>query len=226
MMSTTTGADCGERRRSIERTHRRIFDCAAHYRESPLGVHARAAPRAPTLAALAEYIEATQPSLRAGSRASTVSTDRKYRGRRFRFPGKGRKGTLLTVYDRATGAEVFSHNSGERVKTNSEAVEWLVRHRFAEGVPATVSKRFGSDADSGRAATIETVENFETIAIRFDDGEPSLEVACARHGAGHTCLADGRLLSGHDLVTPLSADRCRSLARERPPMLDETEDER
>lgn len=58
-----------------------------------------------------------------------VSTDKRYpttpgSGRMARWPGKGRKGTLLTVTD-SDGAVVLSHNSAHGFRTNSEVETWL-----------------------------------------------------------------------------------------------------
>jgi hypothetical protein len=89
------------------------------------------------LKTIAKWInEWAAPALTATVEPVTVSTDRRMPshpggGRMHRWPGKGRKGTLLTVKD-AAGEIVLSHNSAHGFRTNAEVEEWLARWILAQ----------------------------------------------------------------------------------------------
>jgi hypothetical protein len=82
------------------------------------------------LKTIAKWInEYAAPALTATVEPVTVSTDRRVpttpgSGRKARIPGKGRRGTLLTVKD-ADGEIVLSHNSAHGFRTNAEVEAWL-----------------------------------------------------------------------------------------------------
>jgi hypothetical protein len=100
---------------------------------------------APRLAQLAEFIND-----RCGSKVvatctpSETNTDRKYKGSRLRWPGKGRRGNALKVNARIElrlsgflygggpdtfekGQTIFEHDSSETYRYNAEAVRKTVR---------------------------------------------------------------------------------------------------
>lgn len=64
--------------------------------------------------------------------AGYCNTDRKIPGTRLRHPGKGRRGTLLIVTDRATGQEVYRHNAAETYRRNSDVTNWIQRRNVTE----------------------------------------------------------------------------------------------
>lgn len=72
---------------------------------------------------VAAWINASMPGYRATAEPWTTSTDRKVRGSRLRWPGKGREGYLLEVWK---GEErVLRHNSGETYRSNDEVERWI-----------------------------------------------------------------------------------------------------
>lgn len=71
--------------------------------------------------------------------AGYCNTDRKLAGTRLRHPGKGRRGTLLVVKDRATGQEVFRHNAAETYRRNSDVVYWIQKRKAEAAQACTVS---------------------------------------------------------------------------------------
>ncbi len=86
--------------------------------------------KARKLAVIAEDIKATFPQYEIILRDTVFNTDRKIPGTRLRSIGKGRKGKILEVYDRSQPypqRPIFSHNSGETYRTNSEVEEWLAQ---------------------------------------------------------------------------------------------------
>lgn len=91
---------------------------------------------APRLAQLAEQINREFPDLEAVIEQGYCCTDRKIPGTRLRRPGKGRRGNKLVVYSRTkrspSGLDrlvVFSHNSAETYRRNSEVVDWIERRK-------------------------------------------------------------------------------------------------
>ena len=77
----------------------------------------------PRLAAFASWIN-EHTVLTAEVERSYTNTDRKVG--RLRAPGKGRHGNRLLVRD-AKGREIFSHDSSQTYRHNSEVLEWLQR---------------------------------------------------------------------------------------------------
>jgi hypothetical protein len=75
---------------------------------------------------IAAWITANVPGHRATVEPSYTNTDRHSKGVRWRIPGKRRKGYLLRVYGRDQFRCVFSHDSSETYRQNSE-VEDKVR---------------------------------------------------------------------------------------------------
>ncbi|MFA5132487.1 MAG: hypothetical protein WC444_04185 [Candidatus Paceibacterota bacterium] len=58
----------------------------------------------------------------------TYNTDRPLRGTRLRHIGKGRKGYRLVVRDPVTNEVLLDHTSSETYRSNSEVIEWIVKH--------------------------------------------------------------------------------------------------
>jgi len=79
------------------------------------------------LATLARVINEEFPELFAKTYDSHCNTDRKVG--RLRWAGQGRDGTNLVVTERSTGQTVFSHNSAEPYRLNSEVEEFLEKLR-------------------------------------------------------------------------------------------------
>ncbi len=86
--------------------------------------------KARRLAVIAEDIRATFPQFLVFLRDTIFNTDRKIPGTRLRREGKGRKGKILEVFDYSKPPRerlIFSHNSGETYRTNSEVEGWLAQ---------------------------------------------------------------------------------------------------
>jgi len=76
---------------------------------------------------IARYINDNAERLqlsRATVEATSVSTDRHWRGSRLRHPGKGRKGNRIKVWD-LKGEIVLDHNAAETYRRNDEVERWL-----------------------------------------------------------------------------------------------------
>lgn len=84
--------------------------------------------RARKIPAIAVAIREEFPELRVECRPSTYNTDRKCHGGRIRIPGKGRKGTIIRVYN-AAGEQLLSHHSGETYRKNYEVEHWVEEYR-------------------------------------------------------------------------------------------------
>jgi hypothetical protein len=69
------------------------------------------------------WITENMPGLTTTVEPSWCNTDRKYKGSRLRWPGKGRSGYKLTVYRK--GAVQFTHNSAETYRSNDEIARKL-----------------------------------------------------------------------------------------------------
>jgi hypothetical protein len=99
--------------------------------------------RAPRLATLAAFINAHFPMLHAEVTPTGYCNTDRHDGR-FRIPGKGRHGNLLTVTakgavtltnfimrslkdHRKTGEEVYTHNAAETYRTNYDVINWILR---------------------------------------------------------------------------------------------------
>lgn len=72
-------------------------------------------------------------------RKSSTSGDRKIKGSRLRWPGKTRYGNKIEVTHTATKQLIFSHNSSEAYRRNSEVEEFLAllldAVRLGVGIP-------------------------------------------------------------------------------------------
>ncbi len=149
--------------------------------------------QSPRLAQLAGYINERIPYLRAEVSPSYASTDRKISGSRLRVIGEGRRGNRLDVYDRATGMRVFTHDSAQTYRTNGEAAEWVVRHRFFEGSEVVVYKQFGSHPRDRERGKVTKVVDHEHVSVRME--------------------TDGKVIvfSGHDLLTPLGSEKAQKI---------------
>lgn len=91
------------------------------------------------LATIAKWINENIPELEAEIEESFCNTDRKYKGSRLRFPGKGRTGNRLLVWLRSMPRHertqvasmrtspnyVYCHDGAETYRSNSEVEEWL-----------------------------------------------------------------------------------------------------
>jgi len=91
--------------------------------------------KAPRLATIAKWINANT-TLHAWIEEGFCDTDRKYKGSRIRFPGKGRTGNHLFVTTERVSRhamtraefykfEVISHNAAETYRSNDEVVTSL-----------------------------------------------------------------------------------------------------
>jgi hypothetical protein len=78
--------------------------------------------KAPRLGTIAKWINANT-TLVATIERGFCDTDRKFKGSRLRWPGKGRWGNRLIV--RRGGIVVLDHNSAETYRYNAEAVRAL-----------------------------------------------------------------------------------------------------
>jgi hypothetical protein len=78
--------------------------------------------KAPRLATIAKWINANT-TLTAKIERGFCDTDRKFKGSRLRWPGKGRWGNRLIV--RHGTKVVLDHNSAETYRYNAEAVRTL-----------------------------------------------------------------------------------------------------
>lgn len=85
--------------------------------------------KAPRLKRLAEIINATG-RFTASIERGYCNTDRKVRGSRLRWPGKGRTGNRLIVKDKLMGNVVLDHNAAETYRENSEVVEWMRQNKI------------------------------------------------------------------------------------------------
>lgn len=84
--------------------------------------------RAPTIKQMAAFINKWLPHLEAHVSRTTVSTDRKYAGSRLRYPGAGRKGNIIEIYERPRkplARPIHSHNAAETYRHNGELVRWV-----------------------------------------------------------------------------------------------------
>ena len=82
--------------------------------------------RAPSLKQLADFINEWLPELEARVERITESTDRKYRGSRIRWPGAGRTGNRVLVYEKSDRTRpIKEHNGAETYRHNGEFVHWI-----------------------------------------------------------------------------------------------------
>lgn len=82
------------------------------------------------LKTLAKLINDTMPGYRAEVSAEVMNTDRKMG--RLRWPGKGRPGNCIRIYQRPETSdgwerEVFSYHTGEWPQTNECVEQWIER---------------------------------------------------------------------------------------------------
>lgn len=85
------------------------------------------------LSAIADWINANRPELRATVEKSSSSTDTKVAGTRFIRRGRGRKGNRIKIYLREGGPvdgigapkPIFDHNAAETYRSNDEVECWL-----------------------------------------------------------------------------------------------------
>jgi hypothetical protein len=85
------------------------------------------AVRCPTLRQMAAYINAKFPQYEATVSASATDTSRKVSGQRYVHHHSQRTGNKLEVRDRATRALVFSHDSSQTYRHNTEVAEWILK---------------------------------------------------------------------------------------------------
>lgn len=88
--------------------------------------------KARRLAVIATWINENVPGLRAEMERGYCNTDRHLSGTRLCWPGKGRRGTRIKVYDTTKVTPhghpvVLDHNAAETYRCNSEVEEWLTR---------------------------------------------------------------------------------------------------
>lgn len=76
-----------------------------------------------TIKSLAREIKETWPWVDVKVESSWSSTDRKIAGTRLRHPGKGRRGSRITVSER--GVIVFDHDNSETYRTTAEVRQWF-----------------------------------------------------------------------------------------------------
>lgn len=84
------------------------------------------------LSTIAKYINENWPGFTAKVEKSWASTDRKIKGSRLRWPGKGRTGNRLTVLD-PSGTKVLDHNAAETYRSNDEVERWIEKVEAAKG---------------------------------------------------------------------------------------------
>ena len=104
--------------------------------------------KAPRLKALARQIEEEFPDLRAVAEpgGGYCNTDRNIPGTRLRHPGKGRRGTLLTVWSRDVWPHdtvpmtrdriYYQHNAAETYRNNEDVIDWIAAEKRRRGLAA------------------------------------------------------------------------------------------
>lgn len=93
-----------------------------------------------SLKALGRYVEERFPFLRVEIGKGYCNTDTRVAGTRFIRRGKGRTGTLFTVFRRKTNERVFQHNAAETYRRNSEVERWI-QDEAPKLAPKTRAKR-------------------------------------------------------------------------------------
>lgn len=78
-----------------------------------------------TIKSLAKEIQRRRPRWRVYVERGHCNTDRKIG--RLRWPGKGRWGSRIHVYDEK-GREILDHNNAETYRTTSEVRRWMEEH--------------------------------------------------------------------------------------------------
>lgn len=88
-------------------------------------IHHKFAPKGQTLKVLARIIEERFPELRTSLRVTERDTGSPLAGTCFKIPGKGARGTELTVHERESGKLVLRFSSASYRARTSTVAEWI-----------------------------------------------------------------------------------------------------
>jgi hypothetical protein len=117
------------------------------------------------LKTIAAWINDNLPELEARTRASHCNTDRQPRGCRYiTHKGKGRRGTLISVYRRTDLVRpIYTHDGAQTYRTNDEVERWL--SDYVEGCHRGRHNMEGTEEPSCRVCRVTDNERWRLAAV-------------------------------------------------------------